>query len=187
MEITATELKDVYIIKPQLFSDNRGWFMESWSEKAFLDKDLPKYNWVQDNHSYSMQKGVLRGLHFQKGQASQAKIVRCTKGCVLDVVVDLRQSSPTYLRWLSMELTADNKKQLLIPRGFAHGFLTLTDEVEFLYKTDNYYNAKEESGIIWNDPDINISWGIDNPLLSDKDQKLLKFKDVSIDFVYKDK
>lgn len=179
-----TKLRDVYILEPQVFGDNRGWFMESWSENKLLEAGMPNYNWVQDNHSYSSQKGVLRGLHFQKGEAAQAKLVRCIKGRVMDVAVDLRQGSPTYLQWVAVELSADNKRQLLIPRGFAHGFLTLTDEVEFLYKADNYYNSKADRNILWNDPEIGVEWLTKTPVLSNKDANAPFFKDVDVDFRY---
>lgn len=129
------------------------------------------YNFVQDNHSLSTVKGTLRGIHFQKGNKAQAKLVRCVRGAVLDVAVDLRHDSPTYKQWVSVELSAENKKQLMIPRGFGHGFVTLTDEVEFLYKADNYYAPEADGGIRWNDPEIGVDWGIDNPILSEKDKK----------------
>lgn len=185
MNITKTKIQDAYILQPKVFGDSRGWFMESWSAKTMLDTGIPPYNWVQDNHSYSSQKGVLRGLHFQKGDAAQAKLVRCTKGAVLDVVVDLRQGSPSYLQWIAQELSADNKQQLLIPRGCAHGFLTLTDEVEFLYKADNYYNPHADRSIVWNDTTIGINWGVDSPILSDKDAVAPLLKDCDVDFVYR--
>ena len=126
---------------------------------------------MQDNHSLSSKKGVLRGIHFQKGYKSQAKLVRCVRGAVLDVAVDLRHESPTYKQWVAVELSAENKKQLMIPRGFGHGFVTLTDEVEFLYKADNYYAPEADGGIRWNDPEIGVDWGIENPILSEKDKK----------------
>lgn len=179
-----TKLRDVYILEPQVFGDNRGWFMESWSEKKMLDAGIPKYNWVQDNHSYSSKKGVLRGLHYQNDNAAQAKLVRCVKGAVLDVAVDLRQGSPTYAQWIAVELSADNKKQLLIPRGFAHGFLTLTDEVEFLYKADNYYEPQADRSIAWNDPEIGVEWGIEQPILSEKDSSAPVLKDCDVEFIY---
>lgn len=185
MKVSETKLSDVYIIEPRVFGDHRGWFMENWSERKMLEAGVAKYNWVQDNHSYSSQKGVLRGLHFQRGESAQAKLVRCTKGEVLDVAVDLRSGSPTYLQWIAVELSADNKKQLLIPRGFAHGFLTLTDGVEFLYKADNYYDPKADRSIAWGDPSIGVHWGIENPILSDKDAKAPLLKDCDIDFVYR--
>lgn len=129
------------------------------------------YDFVQDNHSLSTGKGTLRGIHFQKGDKSQAKLVRCVRGAVLDVAVDLRHDSPTYRQWTGVELSEENKKQFLIPRGFGHGFVTLTDEVEFLYKADNVYAPEADGGIRWNDPDIGVEWNITDPILSDKDQK----------------
>lgn len=159
--------------------------MESWSERKLVEAGIPEYNWVQDNHFYSSEKNVLRGLHCQKGDAAQAKLVRCTKGAVLDVAVDLRHGSPTYLDWVAVELSAENKKQLLIPRGFAHGFLTLTDEVEFLYKADNCYNQQYDRSIAWNDPSIGVNLGITTTILSDKDAKAPLLKDCDIDFVYR--
>ena len=144
--------------------------MESWSQRKMEEAGL-FYNFVQDNHSLSNKKGVLRGIHFQKGYKSQAKLVRCVRGAVLDVAVDLRHESPTYKQWVAVELSAENKKQLMIPRGFGHGFVTLTDEVEFLYKADNYYAPEADGGIRWNDPEIGVEWGINNPILSAKDEK----------------
>lgn len=169
MEITKTKLDGVVIIEPAVFGDKRGFFMESWSKRAFAEAGLD-YDFVQDNHSASTVKGTLRGIHFQRGEAAQAKLVRCTKGAVLDVAVDLRPNSPTYKQWVGVELSADNKRQLLIPRGFGHAFLTLTDEVEFMYKADNFYAPEADGGIRWNDPELAIDWGIDEPILSAKDQ-----------------
>ena len=140
------------------------------------------YDFVQDNHSMSSVKGTLRGIHFQKGDKAQAKLVRCVRGAVLDVAVDLRHESPTYKQWVAVELSAENKKQLLIPRGFGHGFVTLTDEVEFLYKADNYYAPEADGGIRWNDPEICIDWGVENPILSAKDEKNPLLKDVGVIF-----
>lgn len=169
MEITKTKLDGVVIIEPAVFGDKRGFYMESWSKRAFAEAGLD-YDFVQDNHSASTVKGTLRGIHFQRGEAAQAKLVRCTKGAVLDVAVDLRPNSPTYKQWVGVELSADNKRQLLIPRGFGHAFLTLTDEVEFMYKADNFYAPEADGGIRWNDPELAIDWGIDEPILSAKDQ-----------------
>ncbi len=183
MNVIETGLTDAYILEPKVFGDNRGWFMESWSEKTMLDANLP-YEFVQDNHSFSSQKGTLRGLHFQKGDAAQAKLVRCVRGAIMDVIVDMREGSPTYKKWCKVELSADNKRQLLVPRGFLHGFLTLTDDVEFLYKVDNLYNAEADRNIIWNDPEIGIDWGIENPILSEKDKKAPKLSESDIDFKY---
>lgn len=183
MKVIKTNIEGLYIIEPKVFGDNRGWFMESWSQKKMEEAGL-HYNFIQDNHSYSSVKGTLRGLHFQKGSHSQAKLVRCAKGAVLDIAVDLRKGSPTYKKWYSIELSAENKKQFLIPRGFAHGFLTLTDEVEFLYKADNYYNFESDRNIIWNDEEIGVEWGISNPILSEKDAKAPKLCDSDADFIY---
>lgn len=183
MNVIKTDVLDVYIIEPQVFNDNRGWFMETWSQKKMENAGLI-YHFVQDNQSYSSQKGTLRGLHFQKGEAAQAKLVRCGRGAVLDVAVDLRRGSPTYKKWVAVELSAENKRQLLIPRGFAHGFLTLTDDVEFLYKEDNFYVPETDRSIIWNDPEVGVEWCIENPILSVKDQKAPKLCDTDIDFIY---
>ena len=169
------------MIEPQVFGDNRGWFMESWSQKKMEEAGL-FYNFVQDSHSFSEKKGTLRGLHFQKGSSSQAKLVRCVRGAVLDVAVDLRKNSKTYKKWVGCILSEENKKQFLIPRGFAHGFLTLTDNVEFVYKADNYYDPQADRNIIWNDEEINIDWGIENPILSEKDKKAPKLSESDVDF-----
>lgn len=176
MKITKTKLDGVVIIEPDIFGDNRGFFMESWNKKKMEEVGL-YYDFVQDNHSKSTVKGTLRGIHFQKGDKAQAKLVRCVKGVVLDVAVDLRKNSPTFKQWAGVELSAENKKQLLIPRGFGHGFVTLTDDVEFLYKADNYYAPEAEGGIRWNDPDIGVEWGVENPILSEKDKKNPFLKD----------
>ncbi len=176
MKITKTKLDGVVIIEPDVFGDNRGFFMESWNKKK-MEKAGLYYDFVQDNHSKSTVKGTLRGIHFQKFDKAQAKLVRCVKGAVLDVAVDLRKNSPTFKQWVGVELSAENKKQLLIPRGFGHGFVTLTDDVEFLYKADNYYAPEADAGIRWNDPDIGVEWGIENPILSEKDKKNPFLKD----------
>lgn len=183
MNVIKTDVLDVYILEPQVFGDHRGWFMESWSQKKMEDAGL-FYNFVQDNQSFSAKKGTLRGLHFQKGDAAQAKLVRCAQGAVVDFAVDMRKGSPTYKKWVGVELSAENKRQLLIPRGFLHGFVTLTDNVEFLYKADNYYNAEADRGIRWNDPEIGVDWNIENPITSDKDNNAPLLKDSDIDFVY---
>lgn len=183
MNIIKTDVLDVYILEPKVFGDNRGWFMESWNKQT-LEKAGLFYEFVQDNQSFSAHRGTLRGLHFQKGKYSQAKLVRCAHGTVLDVAVDLRQGSPTYKKWTSVELSAENKRQLLIPRGFAHAFLTLTDDVEFLYKADNYYAPESEQNIIWNDPEIGIAWEIETPVLSARDQNAPRFVDCGAGFTY---
>ena len=176
MKITKTKLEGVVIIEPDVFGDNRGFFMESWNKKKMAEAGLD-YDFVQDNHSKSTVKGTLRGIHFQKGDKAQAKLVRCVKGAVLDVAVDLCKNSPTFKQWVGVELSEENKKQLLVPRGFGHGFVTLTDDVEFLYKADNYYAPEADAGIRWNDLEIGVEWGIENPILSEKDKKNPFLKD----------
>lgn len=181
MNFIKTKLDGVYIVEPKVFGDHRGFFMESWSRRTFEDAGL-FYDFVQDNHSSSTAKGTLRGIHFQRGEKAQAKLVRCTRGAVLDVAVDLRPDSSTYKKWTAVELSEGNKRQLLIPRGFGHGFVTLTDDVEFLYKADNYYAPEADGGILWNDPDIGVDWGVTNPILSDKDTRNPLLKDAVIGF-----
>jgi dTDP-4-dehydrorhamnose 3,5-epimerase len=175
MKVTETKLEGVYIIEPQVFGDTRGWFMETYSKKKTPQIDC---DFVQDNHSYSAQKGTLRGIHFQRPPMGQAKLVRCTRGAVMDYAVDLRKGSPTFKQWISMELTAENKKQLFIPRGYGHAFVTLTDDTEIMYKADNYYSPEHDASILWSDPDLNIDWGTENPILSDKDKKAPLLKDI---------
>ena len=183
MQLVETKIPGVIIIESQVFGDARGWFMESWSKAKFEAAGLG-YNFVQDNHSYSAKRGVLRGIHFQNGNGSQAKLVRVSSGAVLDVAIDLRKGSPTYKQWVSVELSADNKRQLLIPRGFGHGFVTLTDDVEFLYKADNPYNAKADRSIHWNDPELAVDWGICEPIVSEKDANAPLLKDSDCDFMW---
>ena len=179
MKITKTAIEGVVILEPQVFGDHRGFFMESWNKRRMEECGL-FYDFVQDNHSSSTVKGTLRGIHFQKSGMSQAKLVRCVRGAVLDVAVDLRKNSPTYKKWVAVELSEENKKQLLIPRGFGHGFLTLTDHVEFMYKADNYYAPEADAGIRWNDLEIGVHWGMDNPILSDKDAKNPFLKEIEM-------
>lgn len=183
MNIIKTELEGVFIVEPKVFGDSRGWFMESYSARVFQEHGL-NYNFVQDNHSFSAAKGTLRGIHFQKGESAQAKLVRCSKGAVIDVAVDLRKGSPTYKKWVAVELSAENKRQLLIPRGFGHGFVTLTDDVEFLYKADNYYDPANDRSILWCDEEIGVNWGVENPIISEKDSKAPKLCDSDVDFKY---
>ena len=181
MNFFKTEIEGVVILEPAVFGDHRGFFMESWSKRAMEEAGL-HYDFVQDNHSSSTVKGTLRGIHFQKGEKAQAKLVRCVRGAVLDVAVDLRPGSPTFKKWVAVELSEENKRQLLIPRGFGHGFVTLTDEVEFLYKADNYYAPEAEGGIRWNDPEIGVQWGVENPILSQKDAVAPWFRDAVTGF-----
>lgn len=169
MDFIQGKLNGVWIIEPKIFGDNRGFFMETWSRREFEAHGL-FYDFVQDNHSSSTVKGTLRGIHFQRGNKAQAKLVRCVRGAVLDVAVDLRPSSPTYRQWEAVKLSEENKRQLLIPRGFGHGFVTLTDHVEFLYRADNPYAPEADAGILWCDPELGIDWGVENPILSEKDR-----------------
>lgn len=167
MTVTETKLNGVYIIEPRVFGDARGWFMETYNKLKTPQIDC---EFVQDNHSYSTNKCTIRGIHFQRDPMAQAKLVRCVRGAVKDYVVDLRISSAAYRQWIGVELSADNKKQIFIPRGFGHAFLTLTDDVEIVYKTDNYYSAEHDAAVLWCDPEIGIDWGVDNPVLSERDK-----------------
>lgn len=187
MKINNTRLQDVKIIETNVFGDHRGFFTESYSEKVFKENGI-MMDFVQDNHSLSVEVGVLRGLHFQKGDAAQTKLVRVTSGAVWDVVVDLRKNSPTYGKWEGFILSEHNHRQLLVPRGFAHGFLTLTPNVNFMYKCDNYYNAAADAGIAFDDPVLQIDWPMDisKIIMSDKDKKFPTFEEFEVenDFEY---
>ena len=186
MKKIETKLPGVYIIEPQVFGDQRGYFMETWSTRNFEEMGL-NYNFVQDNQSFSSQKGILRGIHFQNAPMAQAKLVRVTRGAVLDVAVDLRKGSPTYRQWVSVELSAENKRMLMIPRGFGHGFKTLTDDVEFCYKVDNLYSRECDRGIRFNDPSIGVEWGeVVESLLSPKDTNSPLLDDSDCNFVYRE-
>jgi dTDP-4-dehydrorhamnose 3,5-epimerase len=168
MKFEFTEIKDLVLIQPRVFEDERGYFFESFNKNAFAQAGITE-EFVQDNQSLS-QPGVLRGLHFQWGDFAQSKLVRVIKGAVLDVAVDIRAGSPTYGKHFAVELNERNKLMLYIPVGFAHGFLTLAENTIFSYKCGNVYNKAAEGGIMWNDPDLNINWGIIDPMLSDKDK-----------------
>lgn len=181
MKIIQTTIKDVLIIEPDVFGDQRGWFSESYNKQKLRELGVD-IDFVQDNHSYSKEKGTLRGLHFQNSPKAQSKLIRCTKGTVLDVAVDLRKKSPTYKQWVAVELSVENKRQLLIPKGFAHGFLTLTEDVEFQYKVDEYYSKEHDRSIRFDDPEIGIEWQINNPILSDKDKNAPLLKDSDCNF-----
>ncbi|AHV99283.1 dTDP-4-dehydrorhamnose 3,5-epimerase [Paenibacillus sabinae] len=184
MKFTKTNLEGVLIVEPAVFGDHRGWFMETYSQAKFLEQGID-LTFVQDNQSYSAVKGTLRGLHYQLNPKAQTKLVRCTRGVIYDVAVDIRKGSPTYGQWFGIELSAENKKQLLIPKGFAHGFMTLTEDVEVQYKCDELYAPDCDGGILWNDPDIGVKWPIDVvPVLSAKDEKAPLLKDTNLNFVY---
>ena len=184
MEIISTPLQDLYILKPTVFEDNRGFFFESFNIQKLIDAGL-NYNFVQDNHSKSTY-GVLRGLHYQQNPYAQAKLVRVLQGKVLDVVVDIRRNSPTFQQSYSVELSAENKLQLLIPRGFAHGFVVLSETCEFFYKCDNYYNKASEGGIAYDDPTLNIDWQVpaQDIILSEKDMQNPTLENASYNFTY---
>lgn len=181
MKVIDTGFKDLILIEPTIFSDERGYFYESFNEKTWKEKVGTVPTFVQDNESLSHQ-GVLRGLHFQKEPFSQGKLVRVVKGSVLDVAVDLRKDSPTYGEHYKVELSGANKKQLYVPEGFAHGFLNLEDSTIFSYKCTHFYNKESEDGLLWNDPELNINWGIKNPVLSEKDQYYKKFVNLTPPF-----
>ncbi|MGO4694207.1 dTDP-4-dehydrorhamnose 3,5-epimerase [Paenibacillus sp. 2TAB26] len=184
MKYTKTELEGVLLLEPSVFGDHRGWFMETYSTAKFKEIGL-ELEFVQDNESFSAAKGTLRGLHYQLNPKAQTKLIRCTKGAIFDVAVDIRQGSPTYGQWYGVELSADNKAQLLVPKGFAHGFMTLTEDVEVQYKVDELYAPECDRGIVWNDPSIGIKWPINiSPILSDKDAKAPLFKDAEQNFGY---
>ena len=172
MQVENTTIKDLLILTPKVFKDERGYFMESYNHKKW--ERLLKTDFVQDNESLS-EKGVLRGLHFQKPPYAQAKLVRVVRGSVLDVAVDLRKSSPTYGQYFKIILSAENKKQFFIPAGFAHGFLCLEDDTIFSYKCSEYYHSESEVIIQWSDASIKIDWGINNPLVSERDTKAASF------------
>lgn len=181
MNVIETKLPGVVIVEPQVFGDHRGWFMESWSQKTMADNGL-NVNFVQDNQSYTARKGTLRGIHFQQYPMAQTKLVRVTRGAVMDVAVDLRKDSPTYRQWVAVELSAENKKQLFIPQGFGHAFLTLTDDVEFVYKCDNFYSKEHDRNIRFDDPELCVEWGIADPILSEKDAAAPFLKDSDCNF-----
>ncbi len=175
MNVIKTEIPDLLVIEPKVFGDERGFFYESFNEQAWREATGIDAHFVQDNHSRSV-KGVLRGLHYQLPPASQGKLVRCVVGEVFDVAVDTRKSSPTFGKWVGVQLTAENKRQLWIPEGFAHGFLVLSDTAEFLYKTTDYYCSEKERSIRWDDPDLGIAWPEEiTPVLSPKDAVAIGF------------
>lgn len=191
INIIETSLEGVLIVEPAVFGDHRGWFYESYSERDYFAAGLT-YKFIQDNRSFSAAKGTLRGIHFQRADAAQAKLVWCGQGAVLDVAVDLRRGSPTWLKWEATILTAENKRQFMIPRGFGHAFLTLADDVEFCYKADNFYDAAADGGVRYDDPDIGVDWGAYFPgyaggaglVLSGKDKTAPLAKDMDAGFIY---
>lgn len=183
MIVSETKLPGVKLIQPAVFGDNRGFFMESYNEQLFHKHGIP-YDFVQDNHSLSVEAGVIRGMHYQLNPKAQTKLVRVTAGVIYDVVVDIRKSSPTFAQWQGFILSAYNKRQLLVPQGFAHGFCTLVPNCEVQYKVDALYAPEQDRGIAWNDPALSIDWPITSPILSEKDTKhpVLAEADINFDF-----
>ncbi len=180
MKVIETNILDVKIIEPQIYFDERGFFFESFNQDKFHSATGISVDFVQDNHSKSSM-GVLRGLHYQLEPSAQAKLVRCISGAIFDVAVDIRKSSPTFGKWVGVELSSENKRQIWIPEGFAHGFLTLTDNTEIVYKTNNYYDSKLERSIIWDDAILNIQWPkTENIIISDKDTQGKKINEAEL-------
>lgn len=185
MNIIETKLQGVFILEPQVFNDHRGFFMESYKKNLLEQKGIDM-NFIQDNHSLSKEAGVLRGLHYQLNPKAQSKLIRVCTGAIYDVVVDIRPNSPTFGEWIGVILSEENKRQVLIPKGFAHGFCTLVSNTNLLYKVDEYYDAELDKGILWNDPELGIDWPISVPILSDKDRKLPLLKNAELNFSIKE-
>ena len=183
MNALTTPLAGAIIVEPQVFGDNRGWFFESYSRSKFLEIGID-FNVVQANRSFSARKGTLRGLHCQTAPMAQAKLITCVRGAIADYIVDIRQGSPSFMKWIKVELTAENKRMLFIPKGFLHGFLTLTDDVEVEYKVDEYYSPANDRSIRYDDMDIGILWEIQAPVLSAKDSSAPFLKDSDVCFKY---
>ncbi len=181
LKITELSLDGIKIIEPTYFEDFRGYYCETYSSRTMSEYGL-NYVFVQDSHSFSLKKGTIRGIHFQKNPKAQTKLVRCTRGRVMDFAVDLRQNSPTFKQWVSVELSADNRKQILIPKGFGHAFITLEDNCEVQYKVDELYFPEYDRSIAYNDPEIGIEWGCNDPVISQKDKIAPKLSDSDVDF-----
>lgn len=181
MDLVPTGLADVLILTPRRFGDARGWFTETWNASRMAEAGLD-LAFVQDNHSFSAAKGTLRGLHFQRPPRAQDKLVRCSRGAILDVAVDIREGSATYGRWVAVELTADNGRQLLVPKGFLHGFVTLTENTEVQYKCTDFYSPDHDGAVRWDDPALGIDWGISAPILSDKDARAPLLSEIGTPF-----
>ncbi len=182
MNFLDTDFEGAKLIEPKVFGDHRGFFLESYSRKAFEENGVEGIEFAQDNHSLSREKGVLRGLHFQLPPHTQTKLIRCIHGSIFDVIVDLREGSPTFGKWQGFELTESNFRMLLVPAGFAHGFCTLEENTEVQYKVDRFYAPQADSGIVWNDPDIGVVWPVETPVLSEKDRSLARFTDIQTPF-----
>ncbi|NWN96808.1 MAG: dTDP-4-dehydrorhamnose 3,5-epimerase [Bacillus sp. (in: Bacteria)] len=183
MNIIDTSIPDVKILEPKVFGDHRGYFMESYNKKLFAELGLD-YHFVQDNQSLSREVGVIRGLHFQLNPKAQLKLVRAVRGAIYDVVVDIRKGSPTYGKWTGVILSEYNNRQLLVPKGFAHGFCTLVPDCIVAYKVDEFYSPEHDGGILWNDPALGIDWPTSAPILSDKDTKHPTLAEADLNFVF---
>lgn len=183
MKVIDSKLPGIKLLEPAVFGDHRGFFMESYNEQIAQTNGIP-FDFIQDNHSLSVEAGVLRGMHYQLSPKAQTKLVRVTAGAIYDVVIDIRKGSPTFGQWQGFILSAANKRQLLVPQGFAHGFCTLVPNCEVQYKVDALYSPEHDRGIAWNDPALAIDWPTSNPVLSDKDGKHPVLADAEINFVY---
>jgi dTDP-4-dehydrorhamnose 3,5-epimerase len=181
MKVTPLQLQGASILEPVVHGDNRGFFMESYNEEVMLKLGV-NYNFIQDNQSLSAEVGVLRGLHYQLNPKAQTKLIRVLSGVIYDVIVDIRRNSPTFGQWVGVILSEYNKRQLLVPKGFAHGFCTLVPNTQVLYKVDEYYSPENDRGILWNDPALGIDWPTSSPILSDKDQRHPLLKDAELNF-----
>lgn len=183
MKTFKTKVDGAIIIEPDVFGDNRGWFMESYSKKKLAEVGID-IDFVQDNRSFSAEKGTLRGLHCQLNPTAQSKLITCIRGTILDVAVDIRKGSPTYMKWDTIELSGDNKKSFFIPKGCLHGFVTLTDDVEVMYKVDEFYSPSDDRSVRFDDPELGVEWGVENPILSQKDMNAPLLKDSDVEFTY---
>lgn len=184
MEIKKTQIDGAVVLIPKVFGDNRGWFMESYSKRTLEEAGIFD-EFIQDNRSFSAEKGTLRGLHCQTEPMAQAKLLTCLKGEILDIAVDIRKGSPTYMEWVGVKLTEENKNMFYIPAGCLHGFVTLTDNVEVMYKVNNFYSPENDRSVRFDDPDLGVEWGVDNPILSQKDMNAPLLKDSDVEFIYK--
>ena len=184
MDVEKTRIEGAIVLTPKVFGDNRGWFMESYSKRTLAEVGITD-DFIQDNRSFSAEKGTLRGLHCQTEPMAQAKLITCLKGEILDVAVDIRQGSPTYMKWVAVKLTEENKKMFYIPAGCLHGFVTLTDNVEVMYKVNNFYSPENDRSVRFDDPAIGVDWGVTDPVLSQKDLNAPLLSDSDVKFNYK--
>ncbi|MBQ8784268.1 MAG: dTDP-4-dehydrorhamnose 3,5-epimerase [Clostridia bacterium] len=184
MDIEKTQIDGAVVLTPKVFGDNRGWFMESYSKRTLEEAGIFD-EFIQDNRSFSAEKGTLRGLHCQTEPMAQAKLLTCLKGEILDIAVDIRKGSPTYMKWVGVKLSEENKKMFYIPAGCLHGFVTLTDNVEVMYKVNNFYSPENDRSVRFDDPALGVEWGVTNPILSQKDLNAPLLCDSDVEFIYK--